>query len=373
MIAEIRPLDTLFFKDGKPFSRGDETWADGVFPPYPSVVYGALRTWFISQQPEGLSKDILKKSEKIKINQICYEFGQQEILMPMPLDLAEPKDKLTSKRDEEKEKKEYEVVGLIPEMIENTVSNYPCKMALMPPKELLVEEVEQGFLAKSALITYLNAPDADFSVRKLADIVQTEPKVGIGRNYFTNAIKESMLYRVGMRRAPSFRLLVDFDHPDGATGAPEASYFIKLGAENKVAEMHIASYERMKITSDNIELKSRRFKLYLATPAIFIKNGWYPDLTAHNINATLVAAAVGKPLHIGGFDMKNNSPKTMFKAVPAGSVFFYEAAESENMETLKERLFGKSISEEIPQEIPQKFPEEKMKNQGFGIAYVGNW
>ena len=363
MIAEIRPLDTLFFKDGKPFSRGDETWADGVFPPYPSVVYGALRTWFISQDPGGFSKDTLDKSKEITINQICYEFGQEEVQMPMPLDLAEPK--ATSKRDEVKIKKEYEVVSLIPEMIENKVSSYPCKMVLMPPKGRLVEEVEQGFLAKSALITYLNTPDADFSVRKLADVVQTEPKVGIGRNYFTNAINESMLYRVGMRRAPYFRLLVDFDLPDGATVAPEASYFIKLGAENKVAEIQVISSKKTKIASDNIKLKSRRFKLYLATPAIFIKNGWYPDLIAHNINATLVAAAIGKPLHIGGFDMKNNSPKTMFKAVPAGSVFFYEAAESENMETLKESLFGKSVSEE--------FPEEKMKNQGFGIAYVGNW
>ena len=360
MIAEIRPLDTLFFKDGKPFSRGDETWADGVFPPYPSVVYGALRTWFISQQPEGLSEDILRKSEKIKINQICYEFGGNEILMPMPLDLAEPKDKPTSKMTEEKVKKEYEVVGLVLETIGNTGSNYPCKMALMPPKEQLVEEVDQGFIAESAFITYLNAPDANFSVKKLADIVQTEPKVGIGRNYYTNTAKDSMLYRVGMRRASSFRLLVDFDLPGGATVASETSYFIKLGAENKVAEMQVVSSNKTKITSDSVRIKGRRFKLYLSTPAIFKRNGWYPDLTAHNINATLVAAAVGKPLHIGGFDMKNNMPKTMFKAVPAGSVFFYEAAESENMETLKASLFGKSISEE-------------MKDQGFGIAYIGNW
>jgi CRISPR-associated protein Cmr3 len=360
MIAEIRPLDTLFFKDGKPFSRGDETWADGVFPPYPSVVYGALRTWFISQQPGGLSGDILSKSEKIKINHICYEFGGNEIMMPMPLDLAESKDKSASKRKEEKEKSEYEVVGLVPEMIENRVSNYPFKMVLMPQKEQLVEEVEQGFIAESAFMTYLNAPDAYFSVKKLADIVQTEPKVGIGRNYYTNTAKDSMLYRVGMRRASSFRLRVDFDLPDGAEVGHEDSYFIKLGAENKVAEMHIASSGRTKISSDDIELTSRKFKLYLSTPAIFIKNGWYPDLTAHNINATLVAAAVGKPLHIGGFDMKGNKPKNMFKAVPAGSVFFYEAAESENMNTLKERLFGKSISEE-------------MKDQGFGIAYIGKW
>lgn len=47
MIIEMKPLDTLFFRDSKPFSRGEDTWADTIFPPYPSTVYGALRTaWF---------------------------------------------------------------------------------------------------------------------------------------------------------------------------------------------------------------------------------------------------------------------------------------------------------------------------------------
>ena len=32
MIIEMNPLDTLFFRDGKPFSMGDETWADAIRP-----------------------------------------------------------------------------------------------------------------------------------------------------------------------------------------------------------------------------------------------------------------------------------------------------------------------------------------------------
>ena len=50
MIIQIDPLDTLFFRNGKPFTMGEETWADAVFPPYPSVVYGALRSAYFSNQ-----------------------------------------------------------------------------------------------------------------------------------------------------------------------------------------------------------------------------------------------------------------------------------------------------------------------------------
>ena len=47
MHISIKPFDCLFVRDGKPFSMGDEVWASGIFPPPPSVVYGALRTaWF---------------------------------------------------------------------------------------------------------------------------------------------------------------------------------------------------------------------------------------------------------------------------------------------------------------------------------------
>lgn len=46
-IIEIQALGTLFFRDGKPFTMGAETYAEGIFPPLPSTIYGALRTGHI--------------------------------------------------------------------------------------------------------------------------------------------------------------------------------------------------------------------------------------------------------------------------------------------------------------------------------------
>ena len=40
----IDPLDVLLFREAKPFSPGEGSWAKGLFPPLPSTVFQALRS-----------------------------------------------------------------------------------------------------------------------------------------------------------------------------------------------------------------------------------------------------------------------------------------------------------------------------------------
>ena len=40
----IRPADTLFFRDGRPFDAGTDNVARGIFPPYPPTLYGVMRS-----------------------------------------------------------------------------------------------------------------------------------------------------------------------------------------------------------------------------------------------------------------------------------------------------------------------------------------
>jgi CRISPR/Cas system CMR-associated protein Cmr3 (group 5 of RAMP superfamily) len=40
---QIRPQDVWLFRDGKPFSGGEDHAATGIFPPTPFTVQGALR------------------------------------------------------------------------------------------------------------------------------------------------------------------------------------------------------------------------------------------------------------------------------------------------------------------------------------------
>jgi CRISPR/Cas system CMR-associated protein Cmr3 (group 5 of RAMP superfamily) len=45
----LRPYDKLFVKDGRPMSLEDDTAASGLFPPPPSVFFGALRSAVLSK------------------------------------------------------------------------------------------------------------------------------------------------------------------------------------------------------------------------------------------------------------------------------------------------------------------------------------
>ncbi|MGA7953992.1 MAG: type III-B CRISPR module-associated Cmr3 family protein [Gloeobacterales cyanobacterium] len=40
----IEPLDVLLFRESKPFSPGEGSWAKGLFPPMPVTVFQALRS-----------------------------------------------------------------------------------------------------------------------------------------------------------------------------------------------------------------------------------------------------------------------------------------------------------------------------------------
>ena len=49
----IDPLDLLLFREAKPFSPGEGSWAKGLFPPLPSTVFQALRSILPRRQEQG--------------------------------------------------------------------------------------------------------------------------------------------------------------------------------------------------------------------------------------------------------------------------------------------------------------------------------
>lgn len=359
MKLNIRPLDTLFFRDGKPFSRGEETWAEGVFPPYPSVIYGALRTWYISNHLLPFSDEAIDKSAGIQVSGLRYRTSES-MFMPMPLDLVEPKEKSTEEKNSESRNKKYRVIRLHLHQNTGVISSHPdlpdldsAHFLLLPSDNEQVESIDDGLMEVSDIERYLNDPFTEGEVRRIKDLAASEPKTGIGREDATNVASDALLYRVGMRRATDFGISVECDLPD--ENLQQQSFVVRLGGENKMVALE-SHGGRVKISPDAVQLKPGGFKLYLSTPAIF-NNGWKPDLNQYGIQANLFAAVTGKPLHIGGFDMVNNKPKPMYKAVPAGSVYYYKTEEpTDKIMT----LFGRAIS-------------DIQKEQGFGIAYVGNY
>jgi CRISPR-associated protein Cmr3 len=346
MILKIDALDTLFFRDGKPFTMGEDTWANGVFPPHPSVIYGALRSAYFSHHLNELKKANNEEdpTRDLKIN-VFSLLADNNVYLPLPNDCVKKK----GSRDN--------VVSILPlHELKDIKSSCPTQCALTSKEE--VENVEGGLITIESFKKYLNCIEDSFSsILNVADRVLPEPKIGIGINRASGTSEKGKLYRVDMRRLKDIGLLVDFAGLD----LPERG-MMKLGGEGKAVSYQ--KFKPVKCSIDDFESDEKVFKLYLSTPAIF-KNGWLPAWIDEKtligeykgLELTLLTASIGKPVHIGGFDMKERKPKPMCKAVPAGSVYYFDVIEGDIQQAVE--IFNQSP-------ISDFYPE-----QGFGLAYVG--
>jgi CRISPR-associated protein Cmr3 len=359
MWIEIEALDTLFFKDGKPFSMGEETWADGVFPPPPSVFYGAIRSAYMSQinQSVNLANEAGDKSKNLVIENYCLSV-KNYFYFPMPLDLVVKKQRSIKEKFIERESNDYQVYRLY--LKDNTyISSSPQLSYLLTLNEE-IESLENGYIDETDLKNYLEGGSGPFTAKKIDKLVILEPKIGIGRNNITKTTQESKLYRVGMRRLDTLKSIVQIKNLDDF----EPTGLLKLGGETKIAKYQYIAFEDFE-QPNQIQ---NRFKIYLATPAL-LKNGWLPGWIDEKnfigyypktkIKVKLIATIIGKPIPIGGFDMKKKRPKTMLQAVPSGSVYYFE---------IIDQVSENDINKIKPTRLCE-YPEKI--NEGYGISYIG--
>lgn len=357
MTIEIEALDTLFFRDGKPFSMGDDTWANGMFPPLPSVLYGALRTAYMAQQNIAID-EINEKTKDFRIKQIAYVIDNNKYF-PMPLDLVNESNILD--KLEKNGKGKYNSFILPKYQLEHKShlkgfehTNFQEVLVLVEDKSPEIKGIDGGMIEITQFEQYITKSSIQIeSIIKLSNHIKEQPKIGIGRQNETRTTEEGKLYRVNMCRPKDLKIYVEFEGLDNFA----TKGLLRLGAENKLA--NFKELKKGLIDQPTVDLKNEtNFKIYLSTPAIF-KQGYYPTeiLKKANIEVEFLTCAVGKSLNVGGFDMVEREPKAMQKAVPAGSVYYYRL-KSGNLQDLITELQKNGIS-------------EYRQNEGFGIAYIG--
>ncbi len=346
----IEAIDTLFFRDGKPFSMGDDVWADGIFPPLPSVIYGALRSAFMFQQGITDPKKVITDTKDFKIQNI-YLLVNEKPYFTMPLDLVKFKD-----NDENEAKKIY----FLKRELLNLGSN-DKKEILYAPLRKKADELNKGILANNRFVHYLNYNESQIFADTLTKFITSEPKIGIARDNTsrtTSGEAEGKMYRVNMQRLENteeskVKIAVEYENL-----SLEDKGIIRLGGENKsVFYKHI---EQSKVPNFHLKpenLNSDILRVYLNTPAI-LENGYCPKAFLNSNDFELLTYAIGKPIFAGGFDMAKQAPKPMYKAVPAGSVYYLKAR---NHQQAFEHLYQNNPFNEV----------EGFAEQGFGKFYIG--
>ncbi|RKU12134.1 type III-B CRISPR module-associated protein Cmr3 [Candidatus Poribacteria bacterium] len=375
----LQANDTFFFRDGRPFTKGDQSEGYSIFPPLPSTILGALRTAYIAEHGDlsafyagkmAMTIGTPNSLGSINLNGVFLADRESTIYYPIPLDLVVKKNETANKL--------YILEVGTESSNHSSNASLPCLLKWFSAED--VESETNGRLEGIVMTEYLLSRHKEFDFRPIEDFVRSEPKIGIERDYRTSAAKDNMLYRINLSRFQSqfiktkerkalsdLGFVVDYECD---IELPENG-MLKLGGEGKSFTYKqsfynpdpLAAEEDMAALKETIS-SSGVFKLYFATPAIF-NHGWLPewiDKTTYNaqydsLSFELITAAVGKPIAIGGWDMKKNMPKPTYQAIPAGSVYYFKISDGSCIDSIVNTFHYKNIS-------------DRQAKEGFGLCFV---
>ncbi|MBN2536089.1 MAG: type III-B CRISPR module-associated protein Cmr3 [Spirochaetales bacterium] len=311
MYIKLTPHDFLFFRDGKPYTSGEDAWANTNLMPNPSVLWGAVASLFMAS---GNDRDILENRLKLKKISL-YNEDNSCIYLPAPRDIyADDNNNRNIYYEEYMDNDENHLSSL----------DIPCYV-----KAVTERKTESGGNLLMDISSLYNEYYYRYCITNMipfTSVALPDYKIGITRDKATHTSEEGKLYRIDvMQFQKDWSILLEIE--SNHLKIPDKEGFLKLGGESKVAGYKIMQEVPYYIKQYNEEAKAvykehnpSFIKIYFTTPAIFEKEGWKP---VNNDGITLLAASVGKAVPVGGFDMKKNKPKPMYRAVPPGSVYLY--------------------------------------------------
>ncbi len=322
-IVVIDPFDTLFFRDGRPFSLGEETWSNSIFPPNPATVHGAL---FSALFPKHKWSNANKDTLKIVGPFICNRnpATMQDIFVPPPADIfVEEKNK-----EGDIELAEIRNISGSPFIISQISGQEEIAIDVFPwiYSERVVVPATGKYISLYDLFQYLIEGKKPKVVKSLQDFYVVEPKIGIGIDNKTRTVEERKLYNVQMVRLKDeyslmvFMTVYDEEVKQEIFRRKEKPYILKLGGEGRIAEAVV--YDNSLQFESDLQNKTNYYRIYVLTP---YKSESIPAWMVQNADWTVKGATITGYMQIGGWDMEKRKPKPMCRYVKPGSVFYVES------------------------------------------------
>lgn len=355
----IEPVDVWLFRDGRPFSAGSDHRAQSLFPPYPSVMQGVIRSHHLVIQGVDLRKqqaiaeavgtvndyrDLRLRGPFVARRERESENDQIVRYFPAPADATQ-------------RQQDGPLHPLAPQDKKPTgiLTSAPTELLLWDDKEPVKRKGNQ-WISQPKLLSYLDGNAV--SPTPVEELFKREGRFGIGLDDTTRTTrKESgggLLYEVEfIRPCENVGLEVEVK---GIEGWPTTGV-MRMGGEGRAGRFEPSDAAAWPALPHPLP---DRFKVYFATPTYFT-DGWQPQNWGRFFQGqvSLVAAAVGRYQSIGGFDWAKteNGHKPSRRYVPAGSVYFFECQGQANVNP---GLVNSAITD-VGAEI------------GFGQIIIGRW
>lgn len=331
---KLTPVDTWFFRDGRPYNQGESNLADikSLFPPFAVTAVGAIRA-SLARSLGWIGKDDWPVEIKAKLGDgehlgnlrfkgpylVREKDSKNEILFPAPLHLL---GKLS-----ETEEGQWEKITLL-----KPGKGIDCDIG----DNIRLPTSKDAIGLKSLYGCYLTSNDMDLVLEgcdlskispiKGSDLWDFEFVVGIERNFETRTTVEGALYSISrVRLKPGVGLAVEFS---GIEEEIELQSPLPLGGEGKLAYADRLNdpVGPLKIPELKSSNGKTQFTVTHLTPAYFEDTWPGPGEELPGIPGTkVVSACIERPVRIGGWDTVHRKPLPLKPFVPEGSTWFCEA------------------------------------------------
>jgi len=390
----IEADDVLMFRDGRPFTAGESHVIQSLFPPSPLTLQGALRSYILNQAGYALNDKTVKHEAHsvVGYGDDLRQFamrgpflarhqrntqgdltGKIEQMLPMPADLAVTKQTIHN---------QSHVVQVDPSRPEG-LTNWPLTTEGWPliSDDVLDDWEGEPWLTSVAFAQYLRGelPPLE-EVHYTHDLIDSEPRFGIGMNPVRRAVEEGMLYRADFKRPkPDVGLLVWVEKSAVAESKkqadllPKDQFTLAIGGERHTVRVKWISDQEKdnNILSDSafkpLQLKGMtNLKLTFLTPTYFAA-GSHPaswtNFFSSGAEVTCVSAALPRYKTLSGWSLAAAYPgaRPSIRLVPAGSVFYFQTNK------LPDHKYATSLMDSIPTGFPP------LTQLGYGRYALSLW
>jgi len=313
---KIKPRDPLFFRTGKPFEMGEESWTASMPLPNPSVIWGALFTHYIKSKGITDPEEINVLTDRFSIDNVfLYDESDYSFYLPAPYDIF-------------KDDKDF-VLYKYKMRPEDFISSEQTDFLIFPDTVSPGAKHLNNYLIEvSTIPNYFRLQKNQVRIEHISDFLKNYPKVGIARNK-SRTTKEGHLYAIDMSEFNeniSFIVEIELDE------SINFNDFIKLGADGKIAEIT----EKEEVP----ELKHEERDDYDLIKILFTSHTFIQASIDDLKNIGLLAMSIGKLQYVGGWDMQKQQPKPMMQVLPAGSVMLFDASKWEEVDFISKLQYN---------------------------------
>lgn len=368
-------VDSWFFRETRAHDAVGVSELSSVFPPPARTLMGAIRTWlgdqlgvdwhaFARGEAQPALQALLGDSERLgELSLMAVVLRHRgEILLPCPADV------MLGERDGK-----AQLSRLVPgSAVESDLGRValPTVARGTPPGSKVVEG---AWLTEKGITTWLEGgvPTVE-QIVTLDDLVEEEPRLGIGRDNRSGTVKQGLLYQTRHLRLRDESTCVEA----WVTGLPRAVIHdatsrqtLRLGGEGRMASVTLSEEASPPLPEvqkakdggkGSQQGKGRRLAIWLIAPALIAEAdadsglpGFMPTTTADGLDVwdgelegvalRMVSSCRPRVYREGGWDQRLRQPRAVRSYLPPGTVLFCEIRDDTPMAQALERLHGSQI------------------------------